>query len=92
MGHVATYGSSITKLMRPELLWLQIERYYLSKWLHSLILTDIRDQPTCPCGMCDFFLWGHLQAKVYKEKPNTLEELKVAVQNQPALNNSNEAE
>lgn len=50
---------------------------------------DLDWHPTCRCGMCDLFLWGHLKGNVYKEKPNTLEELKVAVQNQPASNNSN---
>jgi transposase len=28
---------------------------------------------------CDFFLWGHLKAKVYEEKPKTIEELKATI-------------
>lgn len=38
-------------------------------------------------SMWDFFLWCHLKANVYKEKPCTLEELKIAIRNQTALIN-----
>jgi hypothetical protein len=29
---------------------------------------------------CDFFLWGHLKAEVYKHMPRTTDELKAAIQ------------
>lgn len=32
-------------------------------------------------SMYDFFLWGHLKANVYTEKPHTLEELNAAKPN-----------
>lgn len=32
--------------------------------------------------MCDFHQWGYLKGNVYRGKPQTLEELKTAVQNQ----------
>lgn len=35
----------------------------------------------------NFFLWGHLKANVYKEKPGALKELKTAIKNQIALIN-----
>jgi len=28
---------------------------------------------------CDFILWGHLKAEVYKHRPKNLEELKAAI-------------
>lgn len=29
--------------------------------------------------MCDYFLWGHLRARVYEHKLRTLEELREAI-------------
>lgn len=44
---------------------------------------DVEWPPRSPdLSMCDFFLWGHLKARVYNEKPRTLEELKAAIRNQ----------
>lgn len=41
---------------------------------------DIHWPPRSPdLSMCDFFLWGHLKARVYEHKPRTLEELKNAI-------------
>jgi len=28
---------------------------------------------------CDFFLWGHLESKVYVRKPRTVDDLKVSI-------------
>ena len=33
---------------------------------------------------CDFFLWGCLKAKVYKQRPQTLEALKEAIRQEVA--------
>jgi hypothetical protein len=33
---------------------------------------------------CDFFLWGHLKAEVYKHRPHTLDELKTAIREEIA--------
>jgi hypothetical protein len=33
---------------------------------------------------CDFFLWGHLKAEVYKRRPRTTDELKAAIQHEIA--------
>ena len=35
-------------------------------------------------SMCNYFLWGHLKACVYKHKPHTLEELKEAIREEVA--------
>jgi hypothetical protein len=33
---------------------------------------------------CDFFLWGYLKAKVYEQRPQTLEALKEAIRQEVA--------
>jgi hypothetical protein len=33
---------------------------------------------------CDFFLWGHLKAEVYKRRPRTTDELKADIQHKIA--------
>ena len=33
---------------------------------------------------CDFFLWGHLKAKVYTRRPETIEQLKEAIRQEVA--------
>ncbi|XP_054260262.1 uncharacterized protein LOC128996153 [Macrosteles quadrilineatus] len=49
---------------------------------------DVAWPPRSPdLSMCDFFLWGHLKANVYKEKPRTQEELKNAIRYQIELIN-----
>lgn len=41
---------------------------------------DINWPPRSPdLAPCDFFLWGHLKAEVYKHRPKNLEELKAAI-------------
>jgi hypothetical protein len=37
---------------------------------------------------CDFFLWSHLKAEVYKHRPHTLDKLKTAIP--PDMTASNE--
>jgi hypothetical protein len=32
--------------------------------------------------VCDFFLWGYLKARVYMNKPRTIQELKAAIHNE----------
>jgi hypothetical protein len=37
--------------------------------------------------MCDFYLWGYLKSRIYKGKPQTLEELKDAIHQQLGMTN-----
>ena len=46
---------------------------------------DIRWPPCSPdLTPCDFFLWGYLKAKVYEQRPQTLEALKEAIRQEVA--------
>ncbi|KAI5693638.1 hypothetical protein M8J75_002862 [Diaphorina citri] len=41
---------------------------------------DVSWPPRSPdLSPCDFFLWGYLRERVYREKPRTLHELKEAI-------------
>lgn len=41
---------------------------------------DVHCPPRSPdLSICDFFLWGYLKARVYENKPRTLDELKDAI-------------
>jgi hypothetical protein len=49
------------------------------------LLGDIPWPPRSPdLAACDFFLWGHLKAEVYKRRPRTTDELKAAIQHEIA--------
>lgn len=44
---------------------------------------DVPWSPRSPdLSACDFFLWGYLKAKVYRDKPRTIAELKTAIRNE----------
>ena len=46
---------------------------------------DIGWPPRLPdLNPCDFFLWGYLKAKVYEQRPQTLEALKEAIRQEVA--------
>jgi hypothetical protein len=52
-------------------------------------LISLRDDIPWPSSSpdlasCDFFLWGHLKAEVYKRRPRTTDELKAAIQHEIA--------
>ncbi|CAI6345148.1 unnamed protein product [Macrosiphum euphorbiae] len=47
-------------------------------------LISLRENITWPprspdLSPCDYFLWGYLKAEVFKHRPRTIEELKVAI-------------
>lgn len=36
--------------------------------------------PRLPEGLCDFFLWGYLEAEFFKQRPWSLDQLKETIQ------------
>ena len=55
------------------------------KWRVAGSNTACISQPRSPdLTPCDFFLWGYLKAKVYEQRPLTLEALKEAIQQEVA--------
>lgn len=49
--------------------------------LHGDIRWPARSPDLTPC---DFFLWGHLKANVYRHRPQTIDELKAAIRQEIA--------
>ena len=42
-------------------------------------LISLRPARSPNFSLCDYFLWGHLKAEVYKLRPTTIDELKAAI-------------
>jgi hypothetical protein len=71
---------SIQESIRHWLVYGEYEHSNSTSWGRSSKSQHIPWPARSPdLAPCDFFLWGHLKAEVYKHRPHTLDELKTAI-------------